>query len=200
MSLVDNARFAASMRLADLAVDPRDEAELQWRFLWGDGEMSEPSNFEAMRARLEAGGRTGGKPIMDIDERRLAAAGRGRRIDRVLALLSPDQRLVLFAAFGPPSETQTGSPLRILGRYPGAALVTGAAVRAWQSSGTDRDLADWLARLCSRVATPQTGSRRERRADNAPADRSLVLAIRRESDALVLSAMRAYSAARRTQR
>lgn len=188
------------MRLADLAVDPRDEAELQWRFLWGDGEITEPSSFPAMVARLEAGGRTGGQPIVDIDPRRLAAAGRVRRIDRVLELLTADQRRVLFAAFGPPSETQTGSPLRILGRYPGAALVTREASRAWLASGTDRDLADWLARLCSRVATPQTGSRRERRADNAPADRSLVLAIRREAEALVLSAMRAYSAARRTQR
>lgn len=191
MSLVDNARFASSMRLADLTCDPRDEAELRWRFLWGDGEMSEPSSFPAMVARLEAGGRTGGRPIIDIDPRRLAAAGRVRRIDRVLELLAADQRRVLFAAFGPPSETQPGSPLRILGRYPGAALVTGAAVRAWQSSGTDRDLADWLARLCARLSNAKQAT---------PADRSLVIAIRREADALVLAAMRAYSAARRTQR
>ncbi len=185
------------MLLRDLAVDPRDEDELRWRFLWGDGEMTEPSSFPAMTARLEAGGRTGGKPIVDIDPRRLAAAGRCRRIDGTLALLSDEQRRVLFAAFAPFCHggpfarlaVVPGRPLRLFGQHPGAAFVTDAAWRAHAASGTSRELDEWLAKLCQRIAQRPT-----------PADRLLGSEIRREAEALVLAAMRAYSAARRTRR
>jgi hypothetical protein len=185
------------MNLRDLVVDPRAEEELRWRFHWGDGEMSEPSNFEGIRARIECGGRTGGKPITDIPERRLAASGKARRIDKALKAvgkLNSDLERVLRACYGPDA-----TPLAGFGDASGAAPLTVAARHEWavyraslRSPGpnTPSHIGDWLFRLCYRAE--RDGSR--------ASDRILVAQIRAQAEALRISATRAYSAARRSAR
>ena len=67
--------------------DPLAEARLRW-FLSRDsrGAIGERSSFAAMVARLEVGGRTGGAPRTDVDERQIHAAEMDRHIRRALEL------------------------------------------------------------------------------------------------------------------
>jgi hypothetical protein len=182
------------MNLADLAVDPRAEADLSWRWTYADGEMGLASNFAPIVARLECGGRTGGKPIIDIPEHQVRAASRARRIDRALEDIGAQRAAVLRACFGP-----TATQLRGLGFASGVAPLTLAARRAWvayrasiSAPGPDVPscLEAWLVRLCDRAS--RSGAR--------GTDRALVLEIRREAEAAALASARAYSAARRVRR
>lgn len=182
------------MNLCDLAVDPRTEAELTWRWRWADGELGLKSNFAAFQAMLEIGGPTGGKPPADIPDHQLAAASRTRRIDRALEDVGPQRAQVLRACFGPDA-----TKLRGLGFASGVAPLTLAARRAWvayrsslSAPGPDVPscLEAWLVRLCDRAS----------RSSARGSDRLLVVEIRREAEAAVVAAARAYSSVRRVRR
>ena len=182
------------MNLFDLAVDPRTEDDLSWRWTFAAGEMGERSNFAAFQAMLECGGPTGGKPPTDVPDHQLFAASRARRIDRALEAVGPQRAAVLRACYGP-----TATQLLGLGFASGVAPLTLAARRSWvayrsslSAPGPDVPscLEAWLVRLCDRAA----------RSSARAVDRALVMEIRREAEAAVLSAARAYAAARRSRR
>jgi len=135
------------MLVSDQPRDSRAEADLRWYWNWSDGDLGLHSSFPAMVARIECGGRTGGAPITDIDERCLEAATRARRIARALELVTERQRRVLFAAFGPGAYLLPG-----LGRATPVAPLTPAAQQAHLASGSSRSLGEWLVRLCWRLA------------------------------------------------
>lgn len=177
------------MKLAQLAIDPRAEADLRWFWTWSQGDMGLRSSFPAMVARLECGGRTGGRPIMDIDERCLEAAARARRISRALELLKARERLALCAAYGP---TAPAEPLPLLGVAAPVAPMTRAAIDGHRDSNTNRPLEEWLLRLCWRV--------QQRTSDALASDRVLVRAIAQEADALLRQAVGAFALARTATR
>jgi hypothetical protein len=148
------------------------------------GDMGLQSNFEAMRARMQVGGRTGGKPIVDIDERCLKAAAREKRIRRALERLPDHVVAILVHAFGPDTRE-----IPVFGRATGVVPLTLAARRTWASSGTTRSLEEWLVRLVIRVHTGK--------GDDPVVDRALLQSIREEADRLLATALRAYVAERR---
>ena len=182
------------LALAQLAIDPRAEADLRWFYTWSRGDMGLRSSHPAMVARLQVGGRTGGAPIMDIDERRLEAATRARHITRALDLLSDSQVRVLRAAYGPYARELPG-----LGQAAPVAPLTNSAMHAHAASHTDRCIEEWLVRLCDRVQSGIKGTRAERRACEATraTDRLTVREIAAESDALLRQAVLAFASARR---
>jgi hypothetical protein len=189
-------------------------ADLRWLFLESEGELGVRSNFEPMRARLECGGRTGGRPILEIDERSLDAAEKARYLRRAfeamrvgcacpLAVACPrDSRecRLLRAAFG--GEEMAGPRAQVvygaLGPAAGVAPETATAIRAHAAylaalcdAGAHRlSPREWLSRLCLRAA--QGGA--------CVGDAVLVRAIRREADALLVEVLRRFSGARRRVR
>ncbi len=161
-----------------------DVAELQWYWSDAAGDMGLQSNFEAMRARMQVGGRTGGKPIVEINERWLKAAAREKHIRRALERLPDHLVAILVHAFG--NETRE---IPVFGRATGVVPLTLAARRTWASSRTTRSLEEWLVRLVIRAHTGK--------GDDPVVDRALLQAIREEADRLLATALRGYAAERR---
>ena len=151
-------------KLEALEHDRPAEAALRWFWNEADGEMGLRSSFPAMVARLECGGATGGKPIMEIGDHRIEAAGRARIISRALGELPERQRRVLCAAYGPYARELPG-----LGAAAPVAPMTEAAQAAHRASGTDRSIEEWLVRLCARVTSkkPRSSNAAERLAFKA---------------------------------
>jgi hypothetical protein len=165
--------------------DRRAEADLIWFWAWSDGEMGLRSSFGAMTARLQVGGRTGGRPITDLDERCIEAATRARLISRALELLPGLHRRALRYAYGPDARELPG-----LGVAAPVALLSPAAMLAYRESRSDRPLEEWLVRLCWRA---------HRRQGESPArDRCTVRAIALEANATLARAVQAFASARRS--
>ncbi len=187
------------MLFADLAINPRAEAELRWFYLWADGEMGLRSNFMAMVAQLESGS-AGGGAVADFEERmfdRLEAAGDARRIRRALEGLTNAQRWILRKVFGPGARRAPG-----LGSAAPLAPFTAAAILAHRASGTSNSLEEWIYRLGYRCSQPRAVSaspRKTRRAAEraTTADQMTLEAIRQESEAVLSSALTAFAASLR---
>ena len=173
------------MRIAELCVDPRSAADLRWYWTWSDGELGMRSSFGPMVARLQCGGRSGGKPITEIDDRVLEAAARARHISRALALLSNRDHVALRAAFGPSAPIE---PVPGLGLVAPVAPLTRCAWQAHRDSHTDRPIEEWLLRLAHRAA---------QRGDVAACDRVLAREIVAEAEVLLRHAVGAFGSARR---
>jgi hypothetical protein len=142
------------------------------------------SGFPAMVARLEVGGRTGGRPICEIDEHCIEAAERERPIRRALEQLSARDLQVLRAAF-----CESMRELPAFGRVTGVVpLVTSAQV-AWRDSRTAHPFEAWLVRLADRVA--------RRSGDHCAADAVLARTIRMEAEHALCAALRAFLGARK---
>jgi len=164
----------------------RSVSDLLWFWAEADGDLGLCSSFPAMVARLQCGGPTGGRPIVEIPEHQLSAATRERRIRRALEAISAERLRVLRSCLDPQATR-----LAELGSASAVAPLTSAARRAWRSSRSTRSIEEWLVRLCHRV--------RHGIGERPAADRLLVEVIRRESEAMLLAALRAYSQARRGQ-
>ena len=174
------------MKLAKLEAKEHNqsaEADLRWFWNEADGDMGVRSSFPAMVARLECGGATGGRPIMEIADHCLEAAGRARIISRALHELPEHHQRVLGAAFGPCAHELPG-----LGMAAPVAPMTEAALAAHKASGTDRSIEEWLVRLCARVNSKKA------RASNAQ-DRLAFEAIRDEAQASLRRAVNAFDVA-----
>lgn len=167
------------MILRNLAHDPRAVSDLRWYWGEADGAMGRRSNFEPMRARLETGGRTGGAPIMEIDERCIEAATRERHIRRALGCLTEQDHKILHSAFG-----RGERDLPAFGRATGVVTNTLSALKAWQESKTKKPIEEWVARMVCRAVKDETSAR-------------IVSAVRREADAAVGAALARFSSARR---
>ncbi len=161
----------------------RIEADLTWYWTWSEGEMSAPSNFMAMANAIALGcAVSGGPPSTEMDEGRLASAGRARPISRALAQLSAIDRQVLYASHGP-----VGLELHALGKSAAVALLTPLARKAHQASHTTRSFEEWLVRLAWRVAKKQS--------DHLPEDCATLHGIAAQANAMLAKATRAYEAA-----
>jgi hypothetical protein len=168
-----------AMNIRDLAHDPRAIADLRWYWSYAAGDLGLKSNFEPMRARLEAGGRTGGAPILELDEKCIDAATRERHIRRALERLTERDRGILRAAFG-----SSDRDLPAFGRATGVVPMTDAAQLAHWKSRTNRPLEEWLARLVCH-------------ADKDPVAARTMRVIRREADTMLGAALMRFSNARR---
>jgi hypothetical protein len=158
-------------------------AELRWYWGEAEGDMGVVSNFEAMRACLELGGPTGGKPKLDLDERSLQAATRERHIRRALERLSAHDVSILAHAFAPGTRE-----IPSFGKATGVVPITRVALSSWSSSGTNRGLTEWLARLVVRVHTGKS--------NDLARDLALLRAIRWDAERMLVAALRAYAEAR----
>lgn len=162
----------------------RIESDLHWYWAWSEGEMSAPSNFMAMANAIALGCQvSGGLPNTEIDEGRLAAAGRARPISRALEQLSPIDRQVLFAAYGPVAVGE----LHALGKMAPIALLTPLAKTAHLASHTTRSLEEWLVRLAWRVCN--------RQGDQLPEDCATLHGVAGQTTAMLTKAVRAYESA-----
>ncbi len=157
-------------------------AELRWFWADATGDMGLKSNFEAMRARMQRCAAKGGQPNTDIDERCVDAATREKRVRRALARVPDHEAIVLVNALGPGTRE-----IPAFGRATGVVPMTRAARQTWLSSGTNRSLEDWLARLVIRVHTG--------RGDDPAGDAALLKAIRQEAEQMLHAALQAYAAA-----
>jgi hypothetical protein len=158
----------------------RNESDLNWYWTWSEGEMSAPSNFMAMANAISLGCPvSGGLPNTEVDEGRFAAAGRARPISRALAQLSPIDRQVLYAAYGP-----VATELHALGKTASIALLTPLAKTAHKASHTTRSLEEWLVRLAWRVSKGQS--------DRLPEDCATLHGIADQANAMRARATRAY--------
>jgi hypothetical protein len=193
--------MTSTLPLSELAIDPRVEAELRWYFTEADGDMGLRSLFPAMVARLEVGGRTGGRPITEMDDRWLLAASRARRISRALELLAAadlrradapppaDRRVgdvqVLHCAFRAPEQDLPG-----WGSLTGVLPLSRRALSAWCSSHSTRTFEEWLFRLAWNVARRHGGK------SNLPASTALLASIRLDASTMLRGAVQAYARAR----
>lgn len=167
------------MNLRDLAHDPRAIADLRWYWSDAAGDLGLKSNFEPMRARLETGGRTGGAPILELDEKCIDAATRERHIRRALERITERDRGILRAAFGGADRD-----LPAFGRATGVVPMTDAATLAHRKSRTNRPLEEWLVRLVCHAEKDPVAARTMR-------------VIRREADIMLGAALARFSNARR---
>lgn len=160
------------------------EEDLSWYWCWSDGDMGLRSIHAPMVARLECGGRVGGAPILDLDERCLEAATRHRTITRALERLSDDQVRVLRVAYGPQAHRLPGldQPACVAA----ACTLAPAARQAHAESSTTRSFEEWLVRFFARSGSASCG----------PQDRVLARRILAEASALLAAAGAAYGAAR----
>jgi hypothetical protein len=164
--------------LCDLRLDPRSAADLRWYFCDAAGEMGLRSNFGAMVAGLEAGGRRGGAPMKDMDPRVIAAATRARRITRVLEHLAAAHLLTLARVYG--SSEHPG--LESFGTLGSLFPETQAAHRAHVVSQSRKPFETWLFRRAQRVSAGK-GSR---------AEQAFIIEVSREAEAMLAAASRAY--------
>jgi hypothetical protein len=125
-------------------------ADLNWYWIWSEGEMSPPSNYSAMVSAISLGPRPASYPSTEMDEGRLKAATHARLISRTLENVSNEDRRVLFGAFGPFARK-----LPVLGESAPIAALTRTAAAAHRASNTSRSFGDWLVRLCWRVSKHQ---------------------------------------------
>lgn len=172
------------MRVADHVV----EEDLSWYWCWADGDLGLRSIHAPMVARLECGGRAGGAPILDLDERCLEAATRYRCITRALERLSDAQVRVLRVAYGPQAHRLPGldQPACVAA----ACTLAPAARQAHASSSSTRSFEEWLVRFFARSTSTACGAQ----------DRVLARRILAEASALLASAACAYGAARSLRR
>lgn len=112
----------------------RHAADLRWYFRDSPGELGLRSNFGGMVASLEGGGWTP-KPTHEVEERRLQAAERARRVLRALEGCPVWARVVLSIAYRYADGEQ-----RLIGAL-------SAAAQEHRRSRTKRSLADWLERM-----------------------------------------------------
>ena len=170
--------------LAQLRPDPVDEADLRWYFNESDGDMGLKSSFGPMVARLEAPLSRGGALILELDERKIAAASRARTVRRALESLQPQQAQTLREAYTTrPDHPQRPDALRRWRELAGLVDGSEVALTAWRRSGSKRTLTEWL----ERIVRPQAST----------TARASALELRREAEARLQGAMRAYSAARK---
>jgi len=169
--------------LVSLRPSPQDEADLRWFFTEADGEMGLKSTFGGMVHQLQMGGGARGSytPVpREADGRLLEAATRARLISRALEACGREAAAVLREAY-------SALPVELAELFPAfgelAALVvsTPAADRMWRRSRTNRVKVAWLVRrsLQARKGDPSAGSQ--------------VYELRREAEALLAGAARAYS-------
>ena len=173
--------------MSDLRLDIRTEAELEFYFCASESAQGIRSSYESMvnapptrfPARLDHwtstvyvhGARPTGRPA-DVDERELEAADRARHVEHALRQLSAAQVRTLRLYFTVPA----GKRHPEWGRLTWVVPESPVAHRAWvEHNRCRRPLLVWLARL---------------------SDRTLLGAIRRDAEALVHSAARAYEGAR----
>lgn len=85
-----------------VGLDPIEEADLRWALCWAEGELGLQSNYSAAVACLELGVPfIEGKPSTEMNEKKLMAAERERKVRRQLEGIRGEDRLVLMAMFGP---------------------------------------------------------------------------------------------------
>lgn len=112
-------------------------ADIRWLFHSADGALGLRSNFAGMVASLEGGGYSA-RTSYDVDEHRLQAAERARRIRRALEL-TPDWARVVVGVL---CRTPDGETALL------CALTSTAEEH--RRSRTKRQLADWLEKTrCS---------------------------------------------------
>jgi hypothetical protein len=195
---------AETVYLADLRPEPAIESEMAW--YWNVArETGEKSNFLAMVQRCMEGapkGTVSRAPSDGFDGKQVAIAGHRREIERALEMLSAEQQGVLRDAFRaqllveaveaelpaglepPERKKRVRAALKALAPYgPLAGLVILApATRATHvASKSKRSYVDWLARL----ARPGAGAHA----------RNTCGALKREAEARLNAATRAYAAA-----
>jgi len=163
------------------------EDDLTWYFNWSEGELAAPSNYSAMVNAIRLGLTSGhaNRTPDAIDNGRLDAVTKSRRIKRALDRLSPIHLRVLYAAFGPDAHD-----LPPLGIVAPLAPLTIRAQQAYRDSKTTRSIEDWLVRLTHR-ASKNLGAHVEQ-------DRRTANAVAAEAMQMFLASMRALAEARKT--
>lgn len=162
-------------------------AELRWYWAAAQGAMGLRSNYMAIMGGGSRSAARSGKPVLDIDERCLAAATVEKRVRRALAQVSDREAAILVHAFGPDIRE-----LAAFGPATGVVPLTGTARQRWVASRSTRSLEDWLARLVVRVHTG--------RSNDLARDVVLLKAIRTEAEQMLRGALQAYAEHRHSGR
>jgi phage-related minor tail protein len=118
-------------------IDGRTAAELRWFFIAAPGELGLTSNFGAMVSQLSAFGSRGGGAVA-IDERKLHAAERARRIEQRLSKCTTATQRVLRRAFSVWDEDQSVVEFLLHNTW---------ARDQWRTSKTNKSMRGWLERL-----------------------------------------------------
>jgi hypothetical protein len=163
---------------------PAVVTELRWLFVESDGALGLRSNYSGMVARLQAF-RSGGfaKPF-EYEDQTIEAATRARRIRRALERAGAAHARTLAATYGPTVPAELVDPF---GDLAGLVSDSATARATYEASSTTRRYVEWLARLDAAVRAGQ-------------ARWSLLDQVRREADAQLVAASRAYGAAQREAR
>lgn len=151
--------------LRSLRPHPADEQALRWLWNEAEGEAGLKSNLGAQleHMRLGLGRRARGTQVTEVDDRRLEAADRARRIEQRLARVPREHRRTLEAAYGvglTRAQEDTWHWLAIGTTYSVALLLlsaqrlraTRAKVANWRSPSTPEQKAAAQAGL-SRLRT-----------------------------------------------
>jgi hypothetical protein len=122
-------------------MEPRDQARIDLGWFWSesDGELGLQSNFNAIVARIE--GRSPEGSPTEIDDRKLDAALRARRISRALGSLPPKVVRILFLRFADRDDKP------VLLRLVDVASELMITADHHRRSKSQRPLSAWTARL-----------------------------------------------------
>ena len=168
---------------------------LCWYFNQSAGDLGLSSNFEPMRKMLELGGPTCGKPICEIDDRRLAAAEAERHVLAALQEIGKELSDVLRVAYTEPDGEEHCALARDLAAFGDCArlvLTSPRARRAWRASQTARTLEDWLKRVSRRVVHETS--------PNLGRDRMLVIEIVSDAKLQLEMALHRFGVAHKSMR
>lgn len=171
------------IRLSDLHMNPRDEADLIWRYQCADGEMGLRSSHESLCMLAMIGSQS--TRIEDIgwkDPRQLEAARRARDIDIGLRRAGPEAERVLRAVYG----ERLRQHRLMLGSYGNIADLTAEASAQHQAVRSRRPLSGWLDRLNSKLASGRA----------TDAEKRTGLALRVAAENFLVAAGRRYSGVR----
>jgi len=182
---------ATVLYLQDLRPDPFVERDLRWYYNCADGEMGLRSNYLPMVQQAMEGPKRGTvscAPPDGFDGHLVAAAQRARFIRRALQRLSRGHQDTLRDAYleqlledAIGRDEQGRSALQQLEAYGALAGLVGLSPTARQEhagSKTKRPLGEWLERL----ARPSAGAK----------PRTICAALRREAEARLAAASKAY--------
>ena len=175
---------------SSLRLHPAVVTDLRWLFTESDGQLGLRSNYPGMVARLQAF-RSGGfaKPF-EYEDQTIETATRARRLRRSLERAGAAHARALRATYGPPApglEHEHAALVDVYGDLAGLIPDSASARRCYEDSSTTRPYWAWLARLDAAVRAGQ-------------ARWSLLDQVRREADAALVAASRAYGAAQKEGR
>ncbi len=167
-----------------LRPDPESEDDLRWYFNESSGAMGLKSNFAGMVMNIQAPRSHGNSCAAVIGEHQVEAASRARWVSRVLTAVGEDHARTLRAAYqARQSNDPAAAALKAFGELGSLVLESPATVEYHRRSRSQKPLLDWLLRISRKQASP--------------AARSQCAEVRRDAEARLAKAARAYVEAKR---